>query len=353
MDYYEIPAPESALTQWQTLTRTTRQIGLFKKQTGGIGHFGLVTIIVEPHDLSPVIAVENGTDKASLPAEYLPAVFQGFSDIIQGQDGEPRTLVGLRILIIDGVYHEVDSNPFAFRMAARLALQAAIEATGLCPWTGPTDVETPLVFKNTATAYRANFIEQFHAYVTSVSGQLITAGFARQDLDDERVFFLRQTNDLLHLVELGWRWHCRLHMRVGVMHTEVGWLVTGAAGWQEQWEKWEGKLVEKRLGGPDGYLPPLEATRQEIAGAVQQMLQAEAIPFFKRWSNAQVLLESVEAGELNLGTARYIALLYVLGFHEDARQQLITQTAELSRDGYSLWKARILEAMQQRLDEKK
>ncbi|MCA9986396.1 MAG: hypothetical protein KDE09_23710 [Anaerolineales bacterium] len=351
MDNYEIPAPEGPPADWQTFARPTRQFGQYKKQTGGIGHFGLVTIIVEPHELSPVIVIENGTDKASLPAEYLPAIFQGLSDIIRGPDDEPRTLVGLRILIIDGVYHEVDSNPFSFRMAARLAMQAAIADAGLCPWQGPVKAGAPLSFKSTVTAYRANFLEQFRAFVTSVSGQLITAGFARQDLDDERVFFLRQTADLLHLVELGWRWHCRLHMRVGIMQTEVGWLVTGLRGWQPLWEKFEGKLVEARLGGADGYLPPLEATRQDIANAAHTILAQEAMPFFARWSDGQAVLSAVEEDELKIGTARYIALLHVLGHHDEARQKLVTQTAELSRDGYSLWKARILEAMQQRLDE--
>jgi elongation factor G len=98
--------------------------GHFVRQTGGKGQFGHVVINLEP-------APEEGFDFVNkikggvIPTEYIPAVEQGIEEALGSGVKAGYPVVDVRVELVDGKYHEVDSSEMAFKIAGSMAVQAA------------------------------------------------------------------------------------------------------------------------------------------------------------------------------------------------------------------------------------
>ncbi|MGO1054008.1 elongation factor G [Crossiella sp. CA198] len=98
-----------------------------KKQTGGSGQFAKVIINIEPLDTSEgaMYEFDNKVTGGRIPREYIPSVDQGAQDAMQYGVLAGYPLVGVKVTLTDGAYHEVDSSEMAFKVAGSIALKEA------------------------------------------------------------------------------------------------------------------------------------------------------------------------------------------------------------------------------------
>ena len=98
-----------------------------KKQTGGSGQFAKVLIAVEPFkgEDGATYEFENKVTGGRIPREYIPSVDAGAQDAMQYGVLAGYPLVNLKLTLLDGAYHEVDSSEMAFKIAGSQALKKA------------------------------------------------------------------------------------------------------------------------------------------------------------------------------------------------------------------------------------
>ncbi|MGI8530435.1 MAG: elongation factor G, partial [Geodermatophilaceae bacterium] len=99
-----------------------------KKQTGGSGQFAKVLINVEPLERSAEAATYEFVNEVTggrIPREYIPSVDQGAQDAMQYGVLAGYPLVGVKVTLVDGAYHEVDSSEMAFKIAGSIAFKEA------------------------------------------------------------------------------------------------------------------------------------------------------------------------------------------------------------------------------------
>ncbi|KOV85768.1 elongation factor G [Nocardia sp. NRRL S-836] len=99
-----------------------------KKQTGGSGQFAKVLVTVEPLEKKEDGALYefvNAVTGGRIPREYIPSVDAGAQDALQYGVLAGYPLVGVKVTLLDGAYHEVDSSEMAFKIAGSMALKEA------------------------------------------------------------------------------------------------------------------------------------------------------------------------------------------------------------------------------------
>ncbi|MFL5734686.1 MAG: elongation factor G [Chloroflexia bacterium] len=111
----------------ETITQPVRARGLFKRQTGGRGMYGDATVVFEPMERGGGYEFVNKIVGGVIPREYVPAIGKGIQKKMEsgGRAGYP--IIDVRATVVDGSYHEVDSNELAFEIAGSMALQEALE----------------------------------------------------------------------------------------------------------------------------------------------------------------------------------------------------------------------------------
>ncbi|WP_425411371.1 elongation factor G [Longispora albida] len=99
-----------------------------KKQTGGSGQYAKVQIGLEPLPITadgPTYEFVNAVTGGRVPKEYIPSVDAGAQDAMQYGILAGYPLVGVKVTLIDGAYHEVDSSEMAFKIAGSMAMKEA------------------------------------------------------------------------------------------------------------------------------------------------------------------------------------------------------------------------------------
>ena len=97
-----------------------------KKQTGGTGQFARVKFIVEPNEPGKGFEFESKIIGGTVPKEYIPGVEKGLNSVLGAGVLAGFPVVDLKVSLIDGAYHEVDSSALAFEIASRAALREAL-----------------------------------------------------------------------------------------------------------------------------------------------------------------------------------------------------------------------------------
>lgn len=115
--------------------------GIHKKQSGGRGQFGDCTITVEPYsaeeaeeaglDFSDQFAFENKVVGGSIPKEYIPSIEAGARNTAKSGVLAGYPLLGVKVTLIDGSYHDVDSSQIAFELAGSIGFKEACNKAGL------------------------------------------------------------------------------------------------------------------------------------------------------------------------------------------------------------------------------
>src|SRR6188472_3645922 len=101
-----------------------------KKQTGGTGQFARVKLVIQPNEQGAGFAFDSKVVGGSVPREYIPGVEKGLQSVIGAGVIAGFPVVDLKVTLIDGRYHEVDSSALAFEIASRMALREALQKGG-------------------------------------------------------------------------------------------------------------------------------------------------------------------------------------------------------------------------------
>jgi elongation factor G len=112
----------------ETIKRTVDKVEFtHKKQTGGSGQFAKVLISIEPFtgEDGATYEFENKVTGGRIPREYIPSVDAGAQDAMQYGVLAGYPLVNLKVTLLDGAYHEVDSSEMAFKVAGSQVLKKA------------------------------------------------------------------------------------------------------------------------------------------------------------------------------------------------------------------------------------
>lgn len=110
----------------ETITQKVRQEGYYIRQTGGRGQYGHVVIEVEPLPRGSGIVFEDKTTQGVIPKEFIPAIKAGIEEAAEYGVLAGFPVVDVKVKLVDGSYHEVDSSEIAFKLAASQAFREAI-----------------------------------------------------------------------------------------------------------------------------------------------------------------------------------------------------------------------------------
>jgi len=101
--------------------------GRFVRQTGGRGQYGHVVINLEPNEPGEGYVFENKIVGGVVPRDYIPAVDQGVQEALSSGVFAGYPVVDVKVTLVDGSYHEVDSSELAFKIAGSLAFKNAAQ----------------------------------------------------------------------------------------------------------------------------------------------------------------------------------------------------------------------------------
>jgi elongation factor G len=120
-----IGAPQVAFRE--KITKSAEIDYTHKKQTGGTGQFARVKFVVEPNEPGKGFEFESRIVGGAVPKEYLPGVEKGLQSVMGAGIVAGFPVVDVKVALIDGAYHEVDSSALAFEIASRAAFREALQ----------------------------------------------------------------------------------------------------------------------------------------------------------------------------------------------------------------------------------
>ena len=114
----------------ETITRSATVDTRYARQTGGKGQFAHCKITVEPNEPGKGYEFINKITGGAIPKEYIPCVDQGIQGAMQSGVLAGYQVVDVKVTLIDGSYHEVDSSEMAFKICGSMAFKEACEKAG-------------------------------------------------------------------------------------------------------------------------------------------------------------------------------------------------------------------------------
>ncbi|MEA3459725.1 MAG: elongation factor G [Chloroflexota bacterium] len=111
----------------ETITRPIRSEGRYIRQTGGHGQYGHVWLELEPMEPGQNFKFEDRTKRGVVPKEFIPAVERGVREAMESGVLAGYPLVDIKVALVDGSYHEVDSSDLAFKIAASKAFKNGVQ----------------------------------------------------------------------------------------------------------------------------------------------------------------------------------------------------------------------------------
>lgn len=122
----EVGLPEVAYRE--TITQKVISVGKFISQTGGRGQYGHVLLEMEPQEVpGSGITFEEKIKSGAIPREYIPAVKQGVLNASRSGVLAGYVVTDIKVVLIDGSFHEVDSSELAFQMAGAIAFNDGLK----------------------------------------------------------------------------------------------------------------------------------------------------------------------------------------------------------------------------------
>ena len=117
-------APE--VSYREAITTEAEAEGKHIKQSGGRGQYGHAVLTVKPGEAGTGLVFENDIRGGAVPREYIPAIEKGVEEGIAAGPLAGFPLLDIEVHLIDGSYHDVDSNEMAFKIAGNMAFKAAV-----------------------------------------------------------------------------------------------------------------------------------------------------------------------------------------------------------------------------------
>ena len=122
----EVDTEDVKVPYRETISASSDAEGKYKKQTGGHGQFGVATIKMEPLERGEGFQFVDKIVGGAIPRQFIPAVEKGIQETMSsgGHFGYP--VVDVKVTLVDGKYHPVDSSEMSFKMAGSLAFKEAL-----------------------------------------------------------------------------------------------------------------------------------------------------------------------------------------------------------------------------------
>jgi elongation factor G len=107
----------------ETIRAKVEQEGKFVRQSGGRGQYGHVWLRIEPNEQGKGYEFINGVVGGAVPREFVPAVDKGIKEAVETGVIAGYPVVDVKVTLIDGSYHDVDSNEMAFKIAGSMGFK--------------------------------------------------------------------------------------------------------------------------------------------------------------------------------------------------------------------------------------
>jgi elongation factor G len=111
----------------ETVRAVAEAQGRYVRQTGGHGQYGDVTIRLEPLPAGGGFRFESAVAGGAVPREFIPAIERGVAEALEGGVLAGYPMADVKVTLLNGSYHEVDSSELSFKIAGSMALRAAAE----------------------------------------------------------------------------------------------------------------------------------------------------------------------------------------------------------------------------------
>jgi elongation factor G len=107
----------------ETITEAVTTEGRFIKQTGGRGHFGVLRLKIEPAERDSGITIVNKLKEGVIPKQFVPAIEKGIEEQAEVGVCYGYPIIDIKVTILDGQHHPIDSSDLDFKIAAEMALR--------------------------------------------------------------------------------------------------------------------------------------------------------------------------------------------------------------------------------------
>jgi len=107
----------------ETIRKAVKQEGKFVRQSGGKGQYGHVVLEIEPQERGAGYVFENAIVGGVIPKEYIPAVDKGIQEAMANGVMAGYPVVDIKVRLVDGSYHDVDSSEMAFKIAGSMGFK--------------------------------------------------------------------------------------------------------------------------------------------------------------------------------------------------------------------------------------
>ncbi|KLI97557.1 elongation factor G [Luteimonas sp. FCS-9] len=107
----------------ETIRKSVKSEGKFVRQSGGKGQFGHVWLEISPQEPGTGYEFENAIVGGVVPKEYIPAVDKGIQEVLANGIMAGYPIVDVKVRLVDGSYHEVDSSEMAFKIAGSMGFK--------------------------------------------------------------------------------------------------------------------------------------------------------------------------------------------------------------------------------------
>jgi elongation factor G len=114
----------------ETITRHVRVEGRFVRQSGGRGQYGHVWLELEPNEAGKGFEFEDKIVGGVVPKEFIPAVGKGVAEALSSGVLAGYPVVDIKVALVDGSYHDVDSSEMAFKIAGSMAFKEGCQKAG-------------------------------------------------------------------------------------------------------------------------------------------------------------------------------------------------------------------------------
>ena len=123
-----VGAPQVAFRE--RITRPAEVEYTHKKQSGGSGQFAVVKLHIEPNEPGRGYLFESKIASSAVPKQYIPGVEKGIESVLSSGVVAGFPVVDIKVELIDGKYHDIDSSALTFEIAARAAFRLALQKAG-------------------------------------------------------------------------------------------------------------------------------------------------------------------------------------------------------------------------------
>ncbi len=155
----------------ETITKAATVDTRYARQTGGKGQFAHVKLTIEPNEPGKGYEFVNAITGGAIPKEFIPCVDQGIQGAMQAGVLAGYEVVDVKVTLIDGSYHEVDSSEMAFKICGSMAFKEA------CQKAGPTLLEPIMKVVVTAPeSYMGDVMGDINARRGQIAGTDIRNG---------------------------------------------------------------------------------------------------------------------------------------------------------------------------------